>query len=179
MFAIFARFLILFLAIVIQFSILGLGVYETQSPSILLVLSIVWVMILGFSKATGWLVSQGVMVDLFLSQPVGYSVIIFIIIGYGVSFLSKRYLVEHRIWGNIIVGGFIMLASVFYFVAYTFFSGEVLWKRADMFSAPVVYEMLFVFGIHIFLFWILYKLLSIIEQHLSFYEKRIQPKNYA
>jgi cell shape-determining protein MreD len=124
-------------------------------------------------------VLQGIIADLYLFQPVGYSVIIFVTIGYAVSFLSRRYFVEHRWWGNVSLVGFIVFAYVLHVFMSQILLERFLWDSTLLIDMSILSELLFVLLVNGLCFWLVYTVLKSIERNLSFYERKIQPKNYA
>jgi len=81
-------------------------------PNLLLFLVVAWTLINGFEKMFWWIIFAGITFDLATYQKVGFAVIFFIIASYIVSFYSRRLSVEHRLWGNMVVAGFIFLLTV-------------------------------------------------------------------
>lgn len=156
-----------------------------QPPSAFLALVAAWTVHVGFAAATGWIIMAGSALDIFAYGRFGLSVSVAIFIGYVVGFLSRRFLIQHRLWGNIVILGILFFSTWLYNgvravllfgsaadnpLAYAgkYFFSSVVWS--DFFLAFVANAIFF--GITL---WFVRR----IESYASFRSGRVRPKNHA
>ena len=121
------RIIIALLAVLFQISFVPAFFSGIRTPGIILALAISWTVISGFSKIYAWLIFMAVLLDIFSYQRIGISPIFFIIVSYSVSFFSRRFLLDHKIWGVLILIIFISISTaVYYFAAPYFTNLEVI-----------------------------------------------------
>ncbi len=85
-------------------------IFPQNSPDLIMVGVVVWTAIFGFNNSWLWVVIIGLLADLLLLKPLGFFVILYIIIAYLFNFLSARLWTENR-WS-----GFFTLSIFFIFV---------------------------------------------------------------
>lgn len=168
------RFTIILMAVLFQISVLSVIFPEYQVPSIIVALVIAWTIHVGFSDILPWVIISGIMLDIASFQPVGISVVLFVSISYFVSFFSRRFLVEHRVWGAMVVIFFMIAATFFYYFAGIFVAGFnnflmgeslFLWKTI---AAQIV--------ANVVLFLIIYFPMKKMEEFISFYDQQVKIK---
>ncbi len=176
-----ARFLIILLAVILQISFLPALFSQYQVPQIVLMLVIAWTIISGFRNILPWIVATGVVLDILSFEKIGLSVIAFVIIAYFVSFFSRRFLVESRGWGTLVMVFFIFFSTIFYYLFGIFFANFHLpasstaydfWRSFVFFQKNVSIQIVF----NILLFFLCYLLLARVEEYLSFYGKKVNLK---
>jgi rod shape-determining protein MreD len=106
-------FAVVLLALIIQVSVLPVFFSYQNIPQIMLMLVIAGTIIFGFHRVLPWVIFGGILLDLISYQRVGLSVILFVLVSYFVSFISRRFLVENKNWGFLIMIFFIAVATAF------------------------------------------------------------------
>lgn len=167
-----ARCVIIFLAIIFQtvfIPALGSG---NSMPNIVLALVMAWTMIAGFEQTWPWVVSAGLAYDLFSFSRLGSHSAMFIIAAYLVSFLSRRFFVEHRGWGALVSGACVALATVGYralWLALEWLSAQPALSRVAQDAGALGMEI----SVNLALFFLLVVFLGRFERFFSYYDKRI------
>lgn len=110
----FMRFLFLLFIVIFQVSFLN-TVFSDSFLNALLATAIAWTLTRGFVVSWPWIVSLGLVFDMISMEVVGISALVLVIFSYGISFVSRRFLVEHKGSGMAIAGVFMAVASVAYF----------------------------------------------------------------
>lgn len=110
------------LAVLFQISFVPAFFSGIRTPGIILALAISWTVISGFSKIYIWLIFMAVLLDIFSYQRVGVNPVFFVLVSYSVSFFSRRFLVDHKIWGILILIVFISISTVAYYFAAPYFA---------------------------------------------------------
>lgn len=168
------RFIIILFAVLLQISVLSVIFPKYQVPSMVVALVIAWTIHVGFAGILPWIMTLGIMLDIASFQPLGTSVALLVLISYFVSFFSRRFLVEHRIWGSVTALFFIIVSTFFYYSAgmviagfSNFFSGEPLlfWKT-----------LLVQITANVALFLIIYFPLKKMEEFIFFYDQQVKIK---
>lgn len=103
----FPTLILIFLAAVAQVSLAPRLFFGGMAPDIVLVFVIIWATRQGFEKFWPWAVFAGLMVDILSLEPIGLSAASFLIIVFGISFLSKRFFVAQR--GQNFLGVFVLV----------------------------------------------------------------------
>jgi rod shape-determining protein MreD len=175
------RLIIILLAVIIQISFLPAIFSAFQVPQIVLMLVIAWTIIAGFRNILPWIIMAGFFLDLLSFKTIGLSITVFVLVAYFVSFFSRRFLVESRGWGALVMAFFIFFSTVFYYFFNNFFANLLLsanlltsgfWKSFIFFQKDVAAQIFF----NLLLFFACFFLLSRIENYLSFYEKKVKIK---
>lgn len=91
------------LALVIQVSVLPAFFPARSVPQIMLMLAVAGTVIFGFSRMLPWIMLSGLLLDFISYANIGTSVILFVFVSYVVSFYSRRFLVESKVWGILIM----------------------------------------------------------------------------
>lgn len=81
-------------------------------PQLVLVIIISWTVIAGFRSAFWRAVLAGFLFDIAFGQKIGTEILILAVISYLVSFFSRRFLVENKFWGGLVLVGFVIGATV-------------------------------------------------------------------
>lgn len=137
-----------------------------------------WVIISGFEKVWPYVVVMGVAIDLLAFDRVGENVILFILVAYFVSFISRRVLIEGKGWSLLLIT-FIIIGATFFSNIY--FSVILFWKidGATFFSSGWATFFQSILGEavwNIVFFYPAYWIVSRIEKRLSFYERAVNIK---
>lgn len=173
---------VLFILACLQLAIVSVFDTTLFSINILLLLVLAWTLALGFSRALGWILFGGFIFDIFFFFPVGMFMAIFVFMAYAMSTLTRGFLVAHALWGKVFIAGVIFLATMFEGVSrlgivWVSYGGAQYLASREWGS--LMQEWIFVSGIHIILFAIVFMGVSRLEKYLAFYERRVKPKNYA
>lgn len=171
------RFIIILFAVLIQISALGFIFADYFVPSLVVALVVAWTIHVGFMRILPWIIALGITLDIASFQPVGINVVLFVLISYFVSFFSRRFMVEHRIWGALVAVFFIIISTTFYYSANIVMAGfgdfthsfgggrSLFWKSL---AAQISGNTL--------LFALIYFPLKKIEEFILFYEGRVKIK---
>lgn len=109
---------IVLIAILFQTSVLPvLGKTNSVADSVLM-LVLAWSVIDGFAGFLGWAITAGILYDLAAYEVVGIHVLIFLSVIYFVSFFSRRFSVELKGTGIVLMGFFVIVATLFSHVVY-------------------------------------------------------------
>lgn len=171
-------FLVIFLAIIFQISVLPNFFAAASAPNLVLMLVIFWVAQNGFDEALRRSVLAGFLADLTTFSAIGLHIFSFLAASFGVSFLVKRFLVTHAAWRFFIM---LMLIAAGTFLN-DFFIAIVLkaatWIKsagADgygiMFSEALALKIFYSLVFFMILYWPLLKLekfFALTEQRVNF-----------
>jgi len=103
--------IIIFLAVVLQVSLLPNFFSTGLVPDVALILVIVWTAKNGFDASLAKTISAGLLVDLFSFWPVGLSILSFLAVSFVVDSLSKRFLVPQTVRKMIIFISLILVGT--------------------------------------------------------------------
>jgi cell shape-determining protein MreD len=136
-----------------------------------------WVAIAGFEKIWPWIVTLGIFSDLFSFEKVGVNVISFIFLAYLMSFFSRRFLIEKKLAGMIVITFFIFAGFPFLDLGRIFFREnfsiyETYLMAKNDFSAWN--DILLQGAVNILLFYPVYVLLNKVERNIEKYENKIK-----
>lgn len=182
MIAFWIRILIVFVAACAQAAYSNALRSDIFSVDILLLLALVWMLVLGFSRAMGWIVFAGIVFDAMFFAPVGFFTAMFVSVTYAMSKFTRQFLVAHAFWGKLFLAGLVVFATGvegafrFAFAAHMYGASAV---AADIHAAPLLREWAIVSSIQLVLFATLFFAVSRVEEYLSFYERRIKPKSHV
>lgn len=109
----FIRFLFVVCVIALQISFLNVS-FIGSVPNVVLMVAIVWTLIRNFLTAWPWIVGLGLVYDTISMGAIGTTSLALILFSYGVSFLSRRFLVEHRGFGMMVGMVYAAIASIIY-----------------------------------------------------------------
>lgn len=105
------RISIIFLIILVQINFLNLILLENNLINLSILTLISWIIISGFDKMWFWVMLLGFFNDIFLIEKIGSNVIFFMLFAYLVSFISKRFMIERRWSGFLLVVIFISIGN--------------------------------------------------------------------
>jgi rod shape-determining protein MreD len=105
------RIFIILAVILLQLSFFNLIVSEDYQVNLSILLVIAWVIIGGFEKNLIWIFILGLLNDIFFTQKLGIDILFFTLIAYAVSFVSKRFIIERRFSGFLVIIIFIIGTS--------------------------------------------------------------------
>lgn len=166
------------MAVTAQISLMNI-MFASMPPNILLAVAIVWTLLRGFVAAWPAIVGMGILADVLSFGVPGLTALLLILFSYAASFLSKRFLVEHRGFGIGVMIACIAIATVFYRAL----ADTIALMRSGSFSVSEVlsgmylsFPSLSLFLIHIALFFFIYSFLTRIERFVEAYDMRIMVK---
>lgn len=175
MLSVFIQATFLFLVVIFQISFLNV-IFAGFFVSALLSTAVALILTRGFFAAWPWILFLGCVYDMLSLDIIGTTAIVLIVLAYGISFLSRRFLVEHRASGTILAVLFVALFSVIYlpliWMVRHFITGSTLPSesmRLYFLHLPLVSGMLLNAGV----FLVLYIFASKINHMLDFYEDRV------
>jgi rod shape-determining protein MreD len=171
------RFLIVFFIIFLQLSFLNLTLSENYVANLSVLLIIAWVIVSGFEKTYKWIIFLGFLNDIFFANKLGPNVLFFILFAYVVSFVSKRFIIEKRFSGFLLVVVFIItgsyLGNVFNILFDGDFSGETLLNSLEHYFSS--WQRIFLgnilAGIY---FYFIYSFINKVEKYISRFEDRLK-----
>lgn len=108
----FSIFLPVFLAAILQVSLFPCLFPSGVSPDALLMVLVFWVTRSNFERSWFRMVFLGIISDLFSFFPIGTSIISFSLVSFGLSSLSKRFLVRRQTWNSPVLWSLIVLATL-------------------------------------------------------------------
>ncbi len=167
---------IFFLLIVLfQVSFLNV-VFSDTFVNALLAITIALILSRGFFHSWPWIIYIGLLFDILASGSIGISPIILILFAYGISFLSRRFLVEHKTSGTVLAVFFMIITSILYFPSMALLKHVILntplsWNTLMMYASnihPVSGSFL-----NALLFILLYGVILRIDEALNFYGDRV------
>jgi rod shape-determining protein MreD len=89
-------FILIFIAAVLQISFFPNVFPSGCVPDAVLILIIIWVFQEGFEKNWLKIIFAGFMLDLFFFWPIGVNIISFLVVAFGIGFLTKRFRISHK-----------------------------------------------------------------------------------
>lgn len=162
------------MAALLQVSFLSVVFPEYRVPNIGVALVVAWTIHVGFVGILPWVVILGLITDIVGFQSPGVRVILFVVIAYFVSFISRRFLVAHRVWGPAVTVFFLICATALHY----FF--ELLLAGFDIFlvgKTGLFWETIMVqISVNIVLFLAIYFPLGKAEEFIAYYDKQIKIK---
>ena len=99
-------FFIVFFAAVIETAVFPNFFPDGTAPSVFLALAVFWTIKEGFERALSKIIMIGFFMDLIYSYPVGINIISVLLVSFGVNYVAKRLLINHK------TGQFFMMAAV-------------------------------------------------------------------
>lgn len=172
------RISIIFSIILFQVNFLNLILSENNLINLSILTLISWIIISGFDKMWPWIILLGFFNDIFLIEKIGSNVIFFILFAYLVSFVSKRFMIERRWSGFLLVAIFILMGnfmgSIFNSLFFELSSfGEILVHNTiDYFTnwTSLVWTTI----ISAICFYIIYIFINKIEKYIERNENRLK-----
>lgn len=131
----FLRIFIIFFVILIQISFLDLVFLKNNFINLSILTLISWIIIADFEKIWLWIVMLGFFNDIFLAEKIGYNIIFFIVLAYLVSFVSKRFMIERKLSGFLLVVLFILAGNFLGNIFNTLFASPEFLKEDLFYSA--------------------------------------------
>lgn len=174
----FLRNFIIFFIIFIQINFLDLIFLKNNFINLSVLALISWIIIIGFEKAWLWIVVLGIFNDIFLAEKIGYNIVLFILLAYLVSFISKRFIIDRKLSGFLLVAFFIVvgnfLGSIFnvWFENAEFLRENLFYGAKNYFTDWNNFIIAnFISGI---LFYFIYILIDKIEKHIARNDNRLK-----
>ena len=132
-------FLIIFVALILQVSAVPIFFGQKFFPELVLMLMLAWTIRDGFADFLPWIVVAGILYDLLAYEPIGLHVIIFALSAYMVTFFSRRFSLQIRGVGMILLFAFVFVAMLFsrlFVLTFDFFENKssldflnVVWRQ--------------------------------------------------
>ncbi len=167
---------IIIVIILLQINFLNLIFPSSYTLNVIPLMVIAWVTVTKFEKIWIWILLLGAMTDIAEMEKFGKNILFFVVLAYLVSFLSKRFLIERRLYGTILLILFIITISFI-----TNFNGILNFGN---FSLDIIVDNIvnnlfawkrllteLVFGISVF--YLMYNILNKIEMYLSKYDDKL------
>lgn len=152
----FIYFVIMLISLVAQTTAVPLFFSPEYMPDIVLMLVLAWAIIDGFNLFFWWAIFLGILYDLISFSFVGSYAIIFILLVYGTSFLSKRFRVEISASGMVVIYFLVLLSTIGEKIMLIFYDLGIAGIRSE-FSDPLsLIKSLAVISIYnflLFFFW--------------------------
>lgn len=151
----FVYFLMIFLAIVLQTSVLPVVLKSYATGDIVLMLVLAGAVLDGFAGFLGWAIFAGILYDLASFQQVGMHALIFLLVVYFVSFFSRRFSVEIKGSGVFLFSLFVVVATI---ISQTIVALSMAWdlqslgRLFEFFGGPKIIIFQIIFNIFLFLF---------------------------
>lgn len=105
-------FFVIVLAALIEISFLPAVFSFRPLPDLSLMLIIAATIIAGFKTFLPWTVFAGILHDLIFYGRFGSRIIFLVGVAYFVSFFSRRFLIENKFWGSIVMTGFVVIITI-------------------------------------------------------------------
>lgn len=166
------RFLILIAAIILQTSFFVNIFPPPFVPFVCMTLGISWVLVRNFRRSLIWLIALGLVLDIVSTHHLGVSMVMIVLIGYGASFLSKRFLTTHYLWGILALSVYVAGAA-FSIIIFDMIVRDGIWPF-ESFWLTIGYAIL-----NVIIFFGMYKVIQISEKYLSLFESRIDVKRHV
>lgn len=106
-------FLVVFLAIIFQVSVVPNFFYSGAAPDLIIVFLVFFASEVGFSRAWKWAIFLGFVSDLIFFSLPGTSALSFLVIAYLSDIVSRRFLSGQKIWKAFILGMLAAICSAF------------------------------------------------------------------
>lgn len=171
----FVQFLFLFTVVIFQISFLNV-IFPSFLLNTMLATAISLVLTRGFFAAWPWIVFMGCLFDILSMDIVGVTPSVLILFSYGVSFVSRRFLVEHRDSSMVLAVLFMVVTTLFYIPLVWIVQSLVLDAPLSVdvltryFSAVDFFFMIIANAV---LFVAVYAITTKIHALLHFYEDRV------
>lgn len=105
-------FFIIFLATVIQTTIIPQFFPFGLAPNLILVMVIFWTVHDGFERMWPRILLSGFLLDLTYQWVIGLNIISLMVISFGTSYLAKRFLISQKFWRGIIIISLLVLGTI-------------------------------------------------------------------
>lgn len=171
------RLSLVLLIIFLQLSFLNLALRSDYVANLSILLVIAWVVTSGFEKTFKWIILLGLLNDIFFADKIGPNILFFTFFAYLVSFVSKRFIIERRFSGFLLVALFIVassyLGNIFDIIFEGSFSLEnIAFSLGHYFTSwqRVIYGNILA-GIY---FYFIYFFVNSMEKYISRFEDRLK-----
>jgi cell shape-determining protein MreD len=171
------RISIIFLIILLQVSFLNLIFADNRLVNLSILAVISWIIVSGFEKMWVWIILLGFLNDIFLAQKIGPNILFFILFSYLISFVSRRFIIERRFSGFLLVVVFILMGNVWGSFFDFLFSGAEISKEV----VPYLKNYFINWGDFIatniyagICFYFLYSLINKVEKYIAINENRLK-----
>lgn len=172
------QFLFLLFLVIFQVSFLNV-VFSDVSLNAVLATAIAWTLTRGFFSAWPWVICLGVMFDMVSMDIIGLSSLVLILFSYGITFVSRRFLMEHKGSGMALSAVFMGIASVSYFPLISVvrhMSLGTFWSHGSLATYWLVHDPIFGAVSNALLFIMVYGVVVKINRTLDFYDDRVVVK---
>lgn len=113
MLSFFIQFVVVCLVAISQMSFFNV-VFSQESANVILAVTVALIITRGFFASWFFIVCLGIVFDILSMNVVGVTSVVLLLFAYGVSFFSRRFLVEHKMSSLIIATFFVAGASFLY-----------------------------------------------------------------
>jgi len=171
------RLSIVLLIIFLQLSFLNLALRADYVANLSILLVIAWIVTSGFEKTFKWIIFLGFLNDIFFADKIGPNILFFSFFAYLVSFISKRFIIERRFSGFLLVAVFIVIGSYLGNIFDIMFEGSfslenISFSMGHYFASwqRVIYGNILA-GIY---FYFIYFFVNGVEKYISRFEDRLK-----
>lgn len=170
------RSAVVIVAVTLQASFLNLALPKNLVVDLLPLIVLAWVILVSFEKIWPWIVTLGVFTDLFSFERIGINAIFFIIIAYAISFFSRRFLIERRSAGFLVITVFVVVVFLFLDIGRLVVLENFSIVRAyeSMKELLSLKRILFQGILNILFFYLIYFPLNKIEKNIDSHENKIK-----
>jgi len=171
------RISLVFLIVFLQINFLNLLFSQNYTFNISVLVIIAWLIVAGFEKTWKWIIFLGFLNDIFMGNRIGLNILFFIIFAYTLSFISRRFIIERRFSGFLLVVIFILsglaLSEIFSAISNNYFHLSDVWSdlKNDLFSWK---KTLWSNILALICFYFIYELINRMEKHISRFENRLK-----
>lgn len=174
----FLRISIIFFIIFVQINFLDLVFLKNNFVNLSILTLISWIIITDFEKIWIWIVVLGFFNDIFLAEKIGHNIILFILLAYLISFVSKRFMIERKLSGFLLVVLFIVAGNFLGNIFNVLFAGSEFLKE-DLFYGIKNYfdswqNFIITNVISGICFYFIYILINKIEKYIAISENRLK-----
>ena len=174
--AFFIRLVLIVLAVLFQVNFLNILFSGEIRIDILSLVVLSWVIVASFEEIWLWIFALGVLSDLILFDKVGVNVIFFISIAYAISFFSRRFLIERKLEGILVVVLFVTFSFVFLDLGRMFVSENlsfidtyIRFKEAYSSWKVILIQNI----LNILFFYVVYFFINKIEKNIERYKNKV------
>lgn len=172
------RISIIFLIIFVQINFLDLIVMKNNLTNLSILTLISWIIISGFDKMWIWVMLLGFFNDVFLAEKIGSHILFFILFAYLVSFISKRFMIERRWSGFLLVAIFILMGNFMGSIFNSLFLDLSSFKEIVFYNARNYFINWEIFAwttvVSGICFYIIYTFINKIEKYIERTENRLK-----
>jgi len=172
----FRRITILFLIIlaaILQASFFPAVFSGKIVPDVALILAVIWVVRMGFEESLPRIVVLSFFLDIFSFRPIGLSVIPLVLIAFGVSSFSKRFMMSQKTWKLSATMLLVFFATIFNGVAVFLLSrviGYVTGSTPDYLVPALSFSIFWSAILNVIVLMAVYFPIKNLEKFLEIYE---------